>query len=758
MVDRSGDWTLFDDGSIPDLIADGLERYDERRGRDSSSGDSTVASSMVSSLASDDATTDELNRVLSSIIQSERERLRLTREYNKALEEQTRALRDGSRESTTESGPRQPSGTAQASGGASESNRERIRESNESKTPNITVERREADRAQSSFQSAMRNAGFGQYARTEGQIYDTVSTWMDRIATVRDVAQYARTGEIPSRLAEIGAVVTAPRPNDATADEGRGRTVPVSSPSSSSTMTNGTAGAPAGEPVDAFQNGMDSAFSNDRARAATHTVSESSPVSSPSPSSSSTMTNGTAGAPAGEPVDAFQNGMDSAFSNDRARAATHTVSESSPVSSPSPSSSSTMTNGTAWTQPTFEGMEDEETQPTAGTNGNPNNARQNESDVLSGLSRLVGGMVGGGDAAAGGNALGTIIKGISDIKGGASIAGTLGGVASGLLGGPAGIISAIVSLVPAILGGVTQTTQLGSLQGGGFLEGLAMTGGNFWQDFKHFWGATTADSDDLQRYRRTASSMGLDIESSEGKAVISNQEWAQNNGLDAQSAATITRALMDMGASADEAKQSLKDMKSATNDLNMDFNQFGGTVSSISEAARNWGGNVEDATDATKSLYEEMGEAGYDKTEQNADAILSSPLATLTAMQSGASIWEAASPEGIESFLSDNPDAADTMMQRMNGFIGRMASGVPEDQQDAFSAYARQQLLGGVTGDGSKITQYGLDNSGSLDIRVSVDDGAAASISRNGSMQAELSSATGNSFINLNNLGRSSSQ
>ena len=699
MVDRSGDWTLFDDGSIPDLIADGLERYDERRERDPSGGDSTVASSMVSSLASDDATTDELNRVLSSIVQSERERLRLTREYNRALEEQTRALRDGSGEGEGASGSRQPSGTVQESGGASESNRERIRESNESKTPNITVERREADKAQSSFQSAMRNAGFGQYSRTEGQIYDTVSTWMDRIATVRDVAQYARTGEIPSRLAEIGAVVTAPRPNDEAADEGRGRTVPVSSPSSSSTISNGTAGAPAGEPVDAFQNGMDDAFSNERARAATHTVSES-----------------------------------------------------------TPSSSSATTDGAGWTQPTFEGMEDEGTEPTAGTNGNPNNARQNESDVLSSLSRLVGGMVGGGDAAAGGNALGTIIQGISDIRGGASIAGALGGVASGLLGGPAGIVSALVSLVPAILGGITQTTQLGSLQGGGFSEGLAMTGENFWQDFKHFWGATTADSDDLQRYRRTASSMGLDIESSEGKAVISNQEWAQNNGLDAQSAATITRALMDMGASADEAKQSLKDMKSATNDLNMDFNQFGGTVASVSEAARNWGGNVDDATNAAQSLYEEMGEAGYDRTEQNANAILSSPLATLAAMQSGASIWEAASPEGIESFLSENPDAADSMMQRMNGFIGRMASGVPEGQQDAFSAYARRQLMGNVTGSGSQITQYGLDNSGSFDIRVSVDDGAAAKVSRNGSMQAELNSSTGNSFINLNNPGRSASQ
>lgn len=692
MVDRSGDWTLFDDGSIPDLIADGLERYDDRRDRDARSGD-TVAGSMIRSLEDEDRPYDELNRVLTSLVESENERLRLTREYNRALEEQTRLIRGSSDEHRSES----RSSDKQRSGSqSSDENREHIRESNASRTPNLTVERRESNRAQSAFQLMMRDAGFGDYAKADRQIYDTLSTWADRISTVRDIAQYARTGEIPSRLAEIGAVITAPRPNDDATDEGRGRSVPVSSELSRSTISNGSAGAPAGDPIDSFQNGMDDAFSNERARAATHTASE------------------------------------------------------------------IQQRGSGWTQPTFDGMDDETgvtpDDLNQGSNGNPNTSRQRESDVLSGLARLVGGMAGGGDAAAGGNALGTIIKGISDIRGGASIAGTLGGVASGLLGGPVGIVSAALSLVPAILGGVTQTTQLGSLQGGGFSEGLAMTGENFWQDFKHFWGATTASSDDLQRYRRTASSMGLDIESTEGRAVISNQEWAQNNGLDAQSAAMITRALMDMGASADEAKQSLKDMKSATNDLNMDFNQFGGTVSSISESARNWGGNIDDATNAAKSLYEEMGEAGYDKTEQNANAILSSPLATLTAMQSGASIWEAATPEGIESFLSDNPDAADAMMQRMNGFIGRMASGVPEDQQDAFSAYARQQLLGGVTGDGSKITQYGLDNSGSLDIRVSVDDGAAASISRNGSMQAELSSATGNSFINLNNLGRSSSQ
>lgn len=693
MVDRSGDWTLFDDGSISDLIADGLERYDDRRDRDARSGD-TVAGSMIRSLEDEDRPYDELNRVLTSLVESENERLRLTREYNRALEEQTRLIRGSSDEQRSGS---RSSDEHRSGSQSSDQNREHIRESNASRTPNLTVDRRESNRAQSEFQSMMRDAGFGDYARADRQIYDTLSTWADRISTVRDVAQYARTGEIPSRLAEIGAVITAPRPNDEAADEGRGRSVPVSSESSRSTISNGSAGAPAGDPIDSFQNGMDDAFSNGRARAATHTASE---------------------------IQQRRSG---------------------------------------WTQPTFEGMDDDEPRITSddlneGSNGNPNTSRQRESDVLSGLSRLVGGMVGGGEAAAGGSALGTIIQGISDIRGGASIAGTLGGVASSLLGGPAGIVSAVLSLVPAIWGGVTQTTQLGSLQGGGFSEGLAMAGGNFWQDFKHFWGATTADSSDLQRYRQTASSMGLDIESSEGKAVISNQEWAQNNGLDAQSAATITRALMDMGASADEAKQSLRDMKSATNDLNMDFNQFGGTVSSISESARNWGGNVDDATNAAKSLYEEMDEAGYDRTQSNVNAILSSPLATLTAMQSGASIWEAATPEGIESFLSENPDAADIMMQRMNGFIGRMASGVPEDQQDAFSAYARQQLLGGVTGDGSKITQYSLDNSGSLDIRVSVDDGAAAKVSRNGSMQAELSSATGNSFINLNNLGRSSSQ
>lgn len=735
MVDRSGDWTLFDDGSIPDLIADGLERYDDRRDRDARSGD-TVAGSMIRSLEDEDRPYDELNRVLTSLVESENERLRLTREYNKALEEQTRLIRGSSDEHRSSDEQRSSDGHRSGSQ-SSDQNREHIRESNASKTPNLTVDRREANKAQSTFQSMMRDAGFGDYAKADRQIYDTLSTWADRISTVRDIAQYARTGEIPSRLAEIGAVITAPRPNDEAADEGRGRSVPVSSESSRSTISNGSAGAPAGDPIDSFQNGMDDAFSNERARAATHTVSEIQQNRS------------------GWTQPAFDE-LDDASSDTRVASVTQAAA------SATNSASETQQGRGEWIQPTFEGMDDETgiapDDLNQGSNGNPNTSRQRESDVLAGLSRLVGGMVGGGEAAAGGNALGTIIKGISDIRGGASIAGVLGGVASGLLGGPVGIVSSVLSLVPAILGGVTKTIQLGSLQGGGFSEGLAMTGENFWQDFKHFWGATTADSSDLQRYRQTTSSMGLDIESSEGKAVISNQEWAQNNGLDAQSAATITRALMDMGASADEAKQSLKDMKSATNDLNMDFNQFGGTVSSISEAARNWGGNVEDATDATKSLYEEMDEAGYDRTQSNVNAILGSPLASLTALQSGASIWQAASPTGIESFLSENPDAAESMMQRMNGFIGRMAGTVSEDQRDDFSAYARQQLLGGVTGDGSKITQYGLDNSGALDIRVSVDDGAAASISRNGSMQAELSSATGNSFINLNNLGRSSSQ
>ena len=735
MVDRSGDWTLFDDGSIPDLIADGLERYDDRRDRDARSGD-TVAGSMIRSLEDEDRPYDELNRVLTSLVESENERLRLTREYNKALEEQTRLIRGSSDEHRSSDEQRSSDGHRSGSQ-SSDQNREHIRESNASKTPNLTVDRRESNRAQSEFQSMMRDAGFGDYAKADRQIYDTLSTWADRISTVRDIAQYARTGEIPSRLAEIGAVITAPRPNDEAADEGRGRSVPVSSESSRSTISNGSAGAPAGDPIDSFQNGMDDAFSNERARAATHTVSEIQQNRS------------------GWTQPTFDE-LDDASSD------TRVTSAAQAAASATNTTPETQKSGGEWTQPTVEGLDDETgiapDDLNQGSNGNPNTSRQRESDVLSGLARLVGGMAGGGDAAAGGNALGMIIQGISDIRGGASIAGALGGVASGLLGGPVGIVSSVLSLIPAILGGVTKTTQLGSLQGGGFSEGLVMTGENFWQDFKHFWGATTADSSDLQRYRQTASSMGLDIESSEGKAVISNQEWAQNNGLDAQSAATITRALMDMGASADEAKQSLKDMKSATNDLNMDFNQFGGTVSSISEAARNWGGNVEDATDATESLYEEMDEAGYDRTQSNVNAILGSPLASLTALQSGASIWQAASPTGIESFLSENPDAAESMMQRMNGFIGRMAGTVPEDQRDDFSAYARQQLLGGVTGDGSKITQYGLDNSGALDIRVSVDDGAAASISRNGSMQAELSSATGNSFINLNNLGRSSSQ
>ena len=239
--------------------------------------------------------------------------------------------------------------------------------------------------------------------------------------------------------------------------------------------------------------------------------------------------------------------------------------------------------------------------------------------------------------------------------------------------------------------------------------------------------------------------------------------------MDAQDAAIITRALMDTGASASETSRSLKDMKDSTNNLNMDFKQFSGTVANMSDAARRWGGDAENAGKASKELYGDMGEAGMDKTEDNANALLSSPLAQLAALKSGANIWQAAGgAEGISSFLTENPDAASGMVDYMNGFIGRMASNLPEDQQESFSAYMRRQLMGNVTGNGEEMTQNALEsaNAGknvatgsasskkqSVDISVTLGDGLSGTVSRNGLLATELSNPLGNGFVRLNNLG-----
>lgn len=805
MLDRSDDMGLFDEDSTAQTIADGLRLFFEDAATEPDGETVQAIDAIIAGILSsgDSRMMTSFEEAVAGVVASQREQVEVIRELNdemriaavnmaanaRAMGEHADAMRDYEDVSYSRdaSYSREES---QRRNSAEDVNRPEVRRSNSSRTNNLTVARRESNEAQRHFTDALRDLGLGRMARTESQVYDTLSKWADRIATVRDIATYAMTGDIPSRLAEIGVVTTAPRVDEGVAEDARGRIMETAN-TSGTPIAHGQAGAPAGEPVDALHELNDVVAGNERGWRATHTAAESMPsldaqqspaVSAPTASpvtattisiqadsvsvSASNLDTALAdSAPASQDVTApYQpsapdsnqgSHMPSLPGNPPERTTQQGSGDSNPNATPQPRSGSANapSNGTSGTQQ-------------APARQSSSNGGQSDTGVGGILGRIIGT---GAEATAGKGALGTVMEGISAVRGGAGLASTIGGTALKLAGGGVGLASSAIGAAIALNNARAEAVQAGSMQGGGLMEGIGMAGQNMWQDFLNFTGFTTVDSRQLNQMRQNVSNMGVDITSDMGERMIRNQTWAADNGMDAQDAATITRALMDTGASASETSDALKDMKDSTNNLNMDFKQFSGTVANISDAARLWGGNAEDAGEASEELYGAMEGAGMDKTEDNAASLLSSPLAQLAALKSGANIWEAAGgAQGISSFLSDNPDAASDMMDYMNGFIGRMASNLPEDQQESFSAYMRRQLMGGVTGSGEEMTQNALENANagkgtatgsasskkqSVDISVTLGDGLSGTVSRNGLLASELSNPLGNNFVRLNNLG-----
>lgn len=806
MLDRSDDMGLFDEDSTAQTIADGLRLFFEDAATEPDGETVQAIDAIIAGILSsgDSRMMTSFEEAVAGVVASQREQVDVIRELNdemriaavnmaanaRAMGEHADAMRDYE-DAYYSRDALYSRDESQRRNSAEDVNRPEVRRSNSNRRNNLTVARRESNEAQKHFTDALRDLGLGKMARTESQIYDTLSTWADRIATVRDIATYAMTGDIPSRLAEIGVVTTAPRVDKDVAEDARGRIMETAN-TSGTPITHGQAGAPAGEPVDALHELNDVVAGNERGWRATHTAAESMPsindVTGSERPSSPTVERGPVSIQA-DSVTVNASRMDGALADASVPDMTETPSQapyqpsaadaSSPSHIPSlpgnpPERTTQQGSGDSNPNATPQPRSGSANAPSNGTSGTQQAPAQQTSSNGGQSDTGVGGIIGriigtGAEAFAGKGTLGTVMEGIGAIRGGAGIASTIGGTALKLAGGPVGLASAAIGGAIALNNARADAVKAGSMQGGGLMEGIGMSGQNMWQDFLNFTGFTTVDSRQLNQMRQTVSSMGVDITSDMGERMIKNQTWAADNGMDAQDAAIITRALMETGVSASETSDALKDMKDATNGLNMDFKQFSGTVANISDAARNWGGNAEGAGEASKGLYGDMGEAGMDKTEENVSALLSSPLAQLAALKSGANIWQAAGgAQGISSFLSDNPDAAGQMMDFMNGFIGNMASNLPEDQQESFSAYMRRQLMGNVTGNGEEMTQNALEsaNAGngtttgsasskkeSVDISVTLGDGLSGTVSRNGLLATELSNPLGNGFVRLNNLG-----
>lgn len=265
----------------------------------------------------------------------------------------------------------------------------------------------------------------------------------------------------------------------------------------------------------------------------------------------------------------------------------------------------------------------------------------------------------------------------------ARAASTIGGglsKAAGLLGRVAS--NPIVAGGTAVLGAVKagrdemfNARRMGSLQGGGGGEGLAMQGEDRIQDAKNFLGISNVSGDELDRYRTNASRQGFDINSDAGRNYVDIQSYAKEQGIDPNVAGDFTRNIVAFGGSADDAKQALDDLKESAKNTGVDLESLAKSTAKASDAVdRYQGGNSEEnrkrTAETTTGLMDAFRSSNPNITPDQAQGIVSNPMFTMMAMQAAPEKdkWNFIAPELASSYLNDNPEVSKQAANNIKGF------------------------------------------------------------------------------------------
>ena len=324
----------------------------------------------------------------------------------------------------------------------------------------------------------------------------------------------------------------------------------------------------------------------------------------------------------------------------------------------------------------------------------------------------------------------------------AGAAGGIGGIASGILtklGGPAAAIGVGLTALQAIRDTAWQAKEAGALQGDGYIEGGKQLAQNKLQDVKKMLGMTNVSGQDLQRMRQRSSAMGFDIESEAGQNSLKVQEYAQENGMDAEAAATFTRSMLQAGASTEEANEQIKNLKNNAKELGTDFKNLASqTAQTTSQIDRLIGGDnaAEHAAKSSKEITEQNKEAGLEQSEgagKFAQSSYAQYAAMLMANERGDSIYNAMTPEMASAYLNDNglmDDARAMMAGTMTTLSGGGEAGGKDSE--AIQRYLLNEM--GVDSTNMKKTQAWADQqqdiSGNIDITVKTDDGLSTEVEK----------------------------
>ena len=343
----------------------------------------------------------------------------------------------------------------------------------------------------------------------------------------------------------------------------------------------------------------------------------------------------------------------------------------------------------------------------------------------------------------------------------AGAAGGISGIASGILtklGGPAAAIGVGLTALQALRDGAWQAKEAGALQGDSFAEGGRQIVQNKLQDVKKMIGLTNVSGNDLQNMRKRSSAMGFDIESEAGQNSLKVQEYAQENGMDAEAAATFTRSMLQAGASTKEANEQITNLKNNAKELGVDFKSLASqTAQTTNQIDRLIGGDnaAEHAAKSSKEIAEQNKEAGLEQSEgagKFAQSSYAQYAAMLMANERGDSIYNAMTPEMASAYLNDNglmDDAKAMMAGTMTTLSGGGEAGGKDSE--AIQRYLLNEM--GVDSTNMKKTQAWADQqqdiSGNINITVKTDDNLSAEVEKKVTKKkAEVGSAQYTDILN----------
>lgn len=356
---------------------------------------------------------------------------------------------------------------------------------------------------------------------------------------------------------------------------------------------------------------------------------------------------------------------------------------------------------------------------------------------------------------------GTAVASTTEAAATAGAAGGIGGIASGILtklGGPAAAIGVGLTALQALRDGSWQAKEAGALQGDSFAEGGRQIVQNKLQDVKKMIGLTNVSGNDLQNMRKRSSAMGFDIESEAGQNSLKVQEYAQENGMDAEAAATFTRSMLQAGASTEEANEQIKNLKNSAKELGTDFKNLASqTAQTTNQIDRLIGGDnaAEHAAKSSKEIAEQNKEAGLEQSEgagKFAQSSYAQYAAMLMANERGDSIYNAMTPEMASAYLYDNglmDDAKAMMAGTMTTLSGGGEAGGKDSE--AIQRYLLNEM--GVDSTNMKKTQAWADQqqdiSGNINITVKTDDNLSAEVEKKVTKKkAEVGSAQYTDILN----------